>query len=40
MSFLDRLDGFEVRSDNLMLRGFQEPVDLRSDSNRRSAILN
>jgi aspartyl protease family protein len=31
MSFLDRLDGFEVRSDHLMLRGFQEPVALRSD---------
>jgi aspartyl protease family protein len=40
MSFLDRLDSFEVRADHLMLRGFQEPVDLRSDSNRRSAILN
>jgi clan AA aspartic protease (TIGR02281 family) len=38
MSFLDRLDGFEVRADHLMLRGFQEPVDLRSD--RRSSILN
>ena len=25
MSFLDRLDGFEVRGDHLMLRGFQEP---------------
>jgi aspartyl protease family protein len=40
MSFLDRLDGFEVRADHLMLRGFHEPVDLRSDSDRRSAILN
>jgi aspartyl protease family protein len=40
MSFLDRLDGFEVRADHLMLRGFQEPVALRSDSDRRSAILN
>jgi hypothetical protein len=38
MSFLDRLDSFEVRSDHLMLRGFQEPVALRSD--RRSSILN
>ena len=38
MSFLDRLDGFEVRADHLMLRGFQEPVALRSD--RRSSILN
>jgi aspartyl protease family protein len=26
MSFLDRLEGFEVRADQLMLRGFQEPV--------------
>jgi hypothetical protein len=26
MSFLDRLDGFEVRADQLMLRGFPEPV--------------
>jgi aspartyl protease family protein len=34
MSFLDRLDGFEVRADHLVMRGFQEPVDLRSD--RRS----
>jgi aspartyl protease family protein len=25
MSFLDRLEGFEVRADQLMLRGFQEP---------------
>ena len=38
MSFLDRLDSFEVRADHLMLRGFQEPVALRSD--RRSSILN
>jgi aspartyl protease family protein len=38
MSFLDRLDGFEVRADHLMLRGFQEPVALRRD--RRSSILN
>jgi clan AA aspartic protease (TIGR02281 family) len=37
MSFLDRLDSFEVRSDHLMLRGFQEPVALRSD---RGSILN
>jgi aspartyl protease family protein len=34
MSFLDRLDGFEVRADQLVMRGFQEPVDLRSE--RRS----
>src|ERR1700744_5531065 len=26
MSFLDRLEGFEVRADQLMLRGFQEPA--------------
>ena len=38
MSFLDRLDSFEVRADHLMLRGFQEPVALRRD--RRSSILN
>jgi aspartyl protease family protein len=34
MSFLDRLDGFEVRADQLVLRGFQEPVTLRSDYRR------
>ena len=34
MSFLDRLDGFDVRADHMVMRGFQEPVDLRSD--RRS----
>ncbi len=38
MSFLDRLDSFEVRSDHLMLRGFQEPAALRGD--RRSLVLN
>jgi aspartyl protease family protein len=38
MSFLDRLESFEVRADHLMLRGFQEPVTLRSD--RRSWVLN
>lgn len=38
MSFLDRLESFEVRADHLMLRGFQEPVGLRSD--RRSSALN
>jgi aspartyl protease family protein len=38
MSFLDRLDSFEVRADYLMLRGFQEPVALRID--RRSSTLN
>ena len=30
MSFLDRLDGFEMRADQLVLRGFQEPVAWRS----------
>jgi len=34
MSFLDRLEGFEVRADQLTLRGFQEPVTLRSDYRR------
>jgi aspartyl protease family protein len=34
MSFLDRLEGFEVRADQLMLRGFQEPVTLHSDYRR------
>jgi aspartyl protease family protein len=34
MSFLDRLEGFEVRADQLMLRGFQEPITLRSDYGR------
>lgn len=28
MSFLDRLESFEVRADQLMLRGFQEPPPL------------
>jgi len=37
MSFLDRLDGFEMRADQLMLRGFQEPVTLRSGY--RSLVL-
>jgi aspartyl protease family protein len=31
MSFLDRLESFEVRADQLMLRGFQEPVTLRRE---------
>jgi hypothetical protein len=38
MSFLDRLDGFEVRAGRLMLRGFQEPATLRSD--RHGSIIN
>jgi aspartyl protease family protein len=37
MSFLDRLEGFEVRSDQLMLRGFQEPVAWYG--NRRNLVL-
>jgi aspartyl protease family protein len=37
MSFLDRLDGFEMRADQLMLRGFQEPVTL--PSGYRSFVL-
>jgi aspartyl protease family protein len=38
MSFLDRLESFEVRADYLMLRGFREPAALRID--RRSSALN
>jgi aspartyl protease family protein len=38
MSFLDRLESFEVRADQLMLRGFQEPIALRSD--RRHTVTN
>jgi len=38
MSFLDRLESFEVRADHLMVRGFQEPVALHSD--RRGPVLN
>jgi aspartyl protease family protein len=38
MSFLDRLESFEVRADQLMLRGFQEPVAFHSD--RRNSALN
>jgi aspartyl protease family protein len=37
MSFLDRLESFEVRADYLMLRGFQEPALHRV---RRSSALN
>jgi aspartyl protease family protein len=37
MSFLDRLEGFEVRADQLMLRGFQEPVVW--NVGRRSLVL-
>jgi aspartyl protease family protein len=38
MSFLDRLESFEVRADQLILRGFQDPVALRSD--RRGSVIN
>ena len=38
MSFLDRLESFEVRADHLILRGFQEPVASRID--RRGSALN
>jgi hypothetical protein len=38
MSFLDRLESWEVRADHLMLRGFPEPVASRSD--RRNSVLN
>ena len=31
MSFLDRLESWEVRADRLVLRGFPEPVTSRSD---------
>jgi aspartyl protease family protein len=34
MSFLDRLESIEVRADQLMLRGFQEPIAVRSDRRR------
>ena len=37
MSFLDRLESFEVRADQLMLRGFQEPPALHID--RRRMVL-
>ena len=38
MSFLDRLESWEMRADRLMLRGFPEPVASRSE--RRNAALN
>jgi len=37
MSFLDRLESFEVRADQLMLHGFQEPPVLHIS--RRSTVL-
>jgi aspartyl protease family protein len=34
MSFLDRLESWEVRTDHLVLRGFPEPASSRSDHGR------
>ena len=39
MSFLDRLESWEMRADRLVLRGFPEPVASRSDRGR-GTILN
>ncbi len=39
MSFLDRLESWEVRADQLVLRGFPEPVTSRSDRGR-STLFN
>jgi aspartyl protease family protein len=39
MSFLDRLESWEVRADQLVLRGFPEPVTSRSDR-ARSTLFN
>jgi aspartyl protease family protein len=38
MSFLDRLESWEVRADRLMLRGFPEPKMSRSDRGRGSIV--
>src|ERR1700730_10347849 len=38
MSFLDRLESWEVRADQLMLRGFPEPVTSRSDRGRGTLL--
>jgi aspartyl protease family protein len=38
MSFLDRLESWEVRADRLMLRGFPEPKMSRSDRSRGTAV--
>jgi aspartyl protease family protein len=38
MSFLDRMESFEVRADHLMLRGFHEPMAARSE--RRNSVIN
>jgi aspartyl protease family protein len=39
MSFLDRLESWEVRADRLVLRGFPEPATSRSDRGR-STLFN
>jgi len=38
MSFLDRLESWEMRADHLVLRGFPEPVASRGD--RRGSLFN
>jgi hypothetical protein len=38
MSFLDRLESWEVRADHLMLRGFPEPKMSRGDRGRGTAV--
>jgi aspartyl protease family protein len=38
MSFLDRLESWEVRADRLLLHGFPEPVTSRSDRGRSTVI--
>jgi aspartyl protease family protein len=38
MSFLDRLESWEVRADQLVLRGFPEPVTSRSDRGRGTVL--
>jgi len=40
MSFLDRLEGFEARADQLILRGFRDSVPLPLRTDRRSSALN
>ena len=38
MSFLDRLESWEVRADQLVLRGFPEPVTSRGDRGRGTLV--
>ena len=38
MSFLDRLESWEVRADRLVLRGFPEPATSRSDRGRGTVL--